>query len=102
MYTTPTPEEIAASAQTKPVGLEQSYEPPKVNVNTVPPPLITQGELLVWKGWHWVVVESNNQGQVLLQLREASTAAISRKLLEGKRVTRHLKKLRKRERRLSK
>ena len=88
--------------QAKPAGLEQPYTPPIVNVNTVPPPVVIRGELLPWKGWHWVVVESNNQGQVLLQLREATTAAISRKLLEGKRVTRHLKKLRKRERRLTK
>ncbi|KKK69176.1 hypothetical protein LCGC14_2936680 [marine sediment metagenome] len=82
----------------KPVGLEQPYVPPLVNVNTVPFPRVTRGEMLPWKGWHWIVVESNNQGQVLLQLREATTAAISRKQLEGKRVTRHLKKLRKRER----
>ncbi|KKK92276.1 hypothetical protein LCGC14_2704560 [marine sediment metagenome] len=84
--------------QAKPVGLEQPYVPPKVNVTEVPTPRMTLGELLVWKGWHWVVVEANAKGQVLLQLREASTTAISRKLLEGKRVTRHLKKLRKRER----
>ena len=84
--------------QAKPVGLEEPYAPPKVNVNAVPLPRVTRGEMLPWKGWHWVVVESNNQGQVLLQLREATTAAISSKQLEGKRVTRHLKKLRKRER----
>ena len=88
--------------QVKPTGLEEHYEPSKIDVNQVPFPRVTRGEMLPWKGWHWVVVESNNQGQVLLQLREATTAAISRKLLEGKRVTRHLKKLRKRERGLSK
>ena len=85
--------------QAKPVRLEQPYVPPKVNVTEVPTPRITRGELLPWKGWHWIVVEANGQGQVLLQLREATTAAISSKQLEGKRVTRHLKKLRKRERR---
>ncbi len=88
--------------QAKPVGLEEHYEPSKVNVNAVPLPRVTRGELLPWKGWHWVVVETNGQGQVLLQLREATTAAISGKQLEGKRVTRHLKKLRKHERGLPK
>jgi len=86
--------------QAKPVGLEEHYEPQSLEeyYNNVPLPRVTRGEMLPWKGWHWVVVESNNQGQVLLQLREATTAAISGKQLEGKRVTRHLKKLRKRER----
>ncbi len=88
--------------QAKPTGLEEHYEPPKVNVNQVPFPRVTRGEMLPWKGWHWVVVEVSAQGQVLLQLREATTAAISGKQLEGKRVTRHLKKLRKRERGLGK
>ncbi len=92
-------EEISVPEQNKPVGLEQPYTPPMVNVNTVPPPVVTRGELLPWKGWHWVVVEVSAQGQVLLQLREATTAAISGKQLEGKRVTRHLKKLKKRGRR---
>ena len=85
--------------QAKPVGLEEHYAPSQVMPSVVLPPIVTRGELLPWKGWHWVVVESNSQGQVLLQLREPTTAAISRKLLEGKRVTRHLKKLRKQERR---
>ena len=90
--------------QVKPTGLEQPYTPPPFRPPPVPcpPPTIRIGEMLPWKGWHWVVVEANAKGQVLLQLREASTAAISRKLLEGKRVTRHLKKLRKCERGLGK
>ena len=84
--------------QAKPVGLEEHYEPPKVNVNAVPFPRVTRGELLVWKGWHWVVVEANSQGQVLIQLREPTVKAKLVKQAEGHRVTRHLKKLRKRER----
>ncbi|KKL52653.1 hypothetical protein LCGC14_2283320 [marine sediment metagenome] len=40
----------------------------------------------------------NGQGQVLIQLREPTVKAKLVKQAEGKRVTRHLKKLKKRER----
>ena len=87
--------------QHKPVGLETPIGPPAVNVGgPVLPPAVTRGELLTWRGWHWVVLETNNQGQILLQLREPTSKAINRKQAEGKRVTRHLKKLRKRERKV--
>jgi len=86
--------------QVKPVKVEETYVPqfdPKTKT-TVQSPGLVIGEILVWKGWKWVLLEANEKGQALFQCHGPTTNHLLRAQGEERRFTRHMKKMRKRER----
>ncbi len=83
--------------ENKPTGVEKHYAPNEL-MRKGPLPGFKLGELLVWKNWFWTVTEANDKGQVLITLKEPTINHALKNKLEGQRQTKHLKKMRRRER----